>query len=582
MPDRTAPIEDGDVPVRGRPRHRWGRPRWTRGPWRQVWRRQRLNFTGLLLAVAFVCASLTPSLLPRGWALQGLVSGVVAAVAYAAGTLASHLIRAVLPAEPAPAVKRVAWWVLLVGGLLAIGVFLNLGARWQQDLHAVMELEEPVPVSYTGTAAITLVVLLLLVVVGRSLHRLTRWTARRLRHWIPPPLASVVAGLLVAVLVVGVLDGVVLRAFFTAADNVAATVDQAMSEEISRPAGGRRSGGPGSLVAWEELGSKGRAFVAGGPDAAELEEFSGRPAREPVRVYVGLQAAETDRERAALTVREAERGGAFDRSVLAVVVPTGTGWVNPAVADTLEYLHNGDTALVSMQYSYLPSWLSFLVDPGRAREAGRELFNRVYDRWEELPEETRPLLLAVGKSLGSHGSEAAFSGLADVRNRTDGALWVGPPNFNHLWRELTARRDPGSLQRRPVVEGGRTVRFADDPADLERPPGRWPRPRVIYLQNASDPVVWWSPNLILRRPDWLTEPRGRDVLRAVRWFPLVTFLQLSVDMLQAGNVPDGHGHRYGPDLADAWVAVARPAGWTAADTARLRAVITDRLTAARK
>jgi uncharacterized membrane protein len=32
---------------------------------------------------------------------------------------------------------------------------------------------------------------------------------------------------------------------------------------------------------------------------------------------------------------------------------------------------NGDTAMVAMEYAYLPSWLCFLVDQVKARDAER-------------------------------------------------------------------------------------------------------------------------------------------------------------------------------------------------------------------
>jgi Predicted membrane protein len=38
--------------------------------------------------------------------------------------------------------------------------------------------------------------------------------------------------------------------------------------------------------------------------------------------------------------------------------PAGGG-LGPQLANPLEYMYNGDTAIVAMQYSYLPSWLSF-------------------------------------------------------------------------------------------------------------------------------------------------------------------------------------------------------------------------------
>jgi len=37
----------------------------------------------------------------------------------------------------------------------------------------------------------------------------------------------------------------------------------------------------------------------------------------------------------------------------------------------LELLHAGNTAIVSQQYSFLPSWAAFIVHRDRAAEAGR-------------------------------------------------------------------------------------------------------------------------------------------------------------------------------------------------------------------
>jgi len=82
-------------------------------------------------------------------------------------------------------------------------------------------------------------------------------------------------------------------------------------------------------------------------------------------------------------VRDLERTGGFGRKDLLVVTTTGSGWVDPALVDSFEYLSHGDSATVALQYSYLPSWVSYLVDQSKAREAGRALFDAVYGAWSQ-------------------------------------------------------------------------------------------------------------------------------------------------------------------------------------------------------
>ena len=144
----------------------------------------------------------------------------------------------------------------------------------------------------------------------------------------------------------------------------------------------------------------------------------------------GLDSADTAQGRAELAVRELERTGAFDREVLVVAAATGTGWLEPAAVNSVEYLHGGDTAIASIQYSFLPSWISFLVDKERAADAGQALFDAVYDRWSDLPAKQRPKLIAYGLSLGSFAGQAAFASPVDMAARTDGALWLGSPSFS--------------------------------------------------------------------------------------------------------------------------------------------------------
>ncbi len=107
-------------------------------------------------------------------------------------------------------------------------------------------------------------------------------------------------------------------------------------------------------------------------------------------------------------------------------------------------MYNGNTAIVSMQYSFLPSWLSFLVDKENARQAGQALFEAVDAMVKERPEGKRPKLVVFGESLGSFGGEAPFLALNNLVARTDGALFSGPTFNNTIWEDLTRNRDKGS------------------------------------------------------------------------------------------------------------------------------------------
>ncbi len=96
--------------------------------------------------------------------------------------------------------------------------------------------------------------------------------------------------------------------------------------------------------------------------------------------------------------------------------------------------------------------------------------------------------------------------------------------------------------------------------------------RWVYIQYASDPMVFFSEDLAYRRPQWLIGDRGPDVSPYLTWYPLVTSLQIGFDLPMATSIPLGYGHNYSPSsYIDAWIAVTDPSDWTAEDTARLTA-----------
>lgn len=525
------------------------------------------DFGGLIGASFFFCWSLTPSLLPRTWIFQAIVSGLTATFGYALGSLAAWLVRMAVRRrrpgwlDPSRRTKLIAWWSLGIAASAAAVWYLASTAAWQTQLRDLMGVARPGPNHYVFILLVAGAIFVVFLAVGRLIRGVGRRLRRFFSRWVPPQVALVASVVTVAGLVFWSWTGLLYPSLLGAANDAFAAINMETEAGNNAPSSRTHSGGPGSLVTWDSLGRKGREFVSSGPTTAELTAFNGRPAVSPVRAYVGMDSAETPAGLASLAVRELDRAGGFDRDVLVVVTTTGTGWVDGAAADALEYLHNGDTAIVTMQYSYLPSAISFVADQEQVRIAGRALFDAVHTRWQELPAEARPRLVVYGESLGSMGSAAAFDDLDDLQSKVDGALWVGSPTRQSLRAELTADRDPGSPARLPVYEGGQEVKFWggwQEPMDLTFDDGVAP---VLFLQHASDPVTMWSWELMFNEPEWITEEHGPDVLPDLDWYPFVTFWQVAADMALSAQVPAGHGHNYGGELVDAWLAVAPPADW---------------------
>lgn len=543
-------------------------------PPKRDWWQRRYTFTGTAVGLLFVLLSMTPSLLPRGPLFQGLVSGAAGAIGYGLGVFAVWLVRFMRSRPASPPPPRLAWPVLVIAGTLALLAGILYFHYWQNHVRDLMGVPRLHWLNYLQAAALSIVFLFLFVEAGQLIGRLVRFLARQLGRVAPPRVSFVVVVVLLVGLGISILNGVVIRGTMALLNSTFAGVNDEMDPTHPAPTTPLRSGGPGSLVSWESLGHQGRLFVGNGPTVTQLTEFNGAPAVEPIRAYAGLNSAKGIRATADLAAAELVREGGLTRKVIAVATTTGTGWINAAEADSLEYMYNGDTAIVSMQYSFLPSWLSFLVDKENARQAGQALFEAVDAKVRALPETQRPKIVVFGESLGSFGGEAPFLSPNNIIARTDGALFSGPTFQNTMRDDVTINRDSGSPEWLPIFNDGANVRFAARAENLGRPEAVWDKPRVVYLQHASDPIAWFDPDLPFSEPDWLREPRGYDVSADMHWIPVVTFLQVAADMAVAVDVPDGHGHRYVKDVVNAWAAILQPPGWTPAKTESLRGKVT--------
>lgn len=531
------------------------------------------SLLGAALAAYLLVQSWAPSLLARDWVFQGAVGGVALVVGYAVGTLLTRLGRLVR--------SRWGWGAdpfgertdlrVRAGLALALAGFGTWSAVRAVDTHRwTWERLGYEPESwwllYGGTLTLTVVVATLLFLVGWVLrliqHRLTHLG----RRWLPAWIAGTLALVVVTWAVLASLNNYVLQRSLEGFNATFAAGDLDTEGGPPQPTSTPRSGGPRSAVQWDEAGEQGRRFLARGPDAADIADLAPAGSLQPIRVFVGRASAEDVASRVELAVAELERFGAFERAAVLVVVPTGTGWVNEQIVQPVEYLHGGDVATVAVQYSHLPSPLAYLAEQEAAGDTGTALIEAVRERLDEIPEPQRPALLVAGESLGSTGGAQAFSSLADLLERTDGSLWVGPPETMHLRREAESLRRASSTQVRPVVGDGREVVFANRTADLAGT-----APRAVFLQQGDDPIVWWDWPTALTEPDWLEEPLDPSVNPDMTWTPLTTFLNLAVDMAVSNDFDEDHGHLYGTQPLTAWRAMLDPVGWDQDRVEELRA-----------
>ena len=299
------------------------------------------------------------------------------------------------------------------------------------------------------------------------------------------------------------------------------------------------SGGPGSAVSVSELGREGARFVGTMTSGDDVRTVTGRdPVTTPVRVFIGAESADTVEQRVGLAMAELRRTGAFDRSVLIVQAPAGSGYANATPADIVEILTLGDCASVAIGYGLLPSFMSLGKVPVAARTQSL-LLEAI--REELAARDHRPRIVLYGESLGAKVQQAAIpAGPMDLDEfGVSAALWVGTPGG-------VAADD---FHARCAAESITVDRPAQVPASFAGA-----RPRVWFLEHDGDPVVRFRPEVAWQRPAWLPTDgsRGRNVPAAMVWRPGITWATALVDTLFATNIKPGDfqslGHDYRADL----------------------------------
>ena len=405
------------------------------------------------------------------------------------------------------------------GGVIAAGSRGPTLVPWPAKVRTAF----PIVVGGLTCAAVALPVALGTALVAAAIGR---------RRW---PVKSVAA--VVGIVGVGVAAGVVGRRL---AEQKLTPQGRDLDPAYAKPPlNPSVSGSAESAVTMAELGREGARFVGSVTGADDILEVTGlEPVAEPVRVFIGVDAAATVEQRVGLAMAELRRTDAFDRSNLLILAPAGTGFANSTPVDILEILTRGDSASVVIGYGLLPSFLS-LGKVVTAAQTQKLLLDSIRD---ELATRTkRPRLLLYGESLGAKVQEEAVPGGPidlDYHNIA-AALWVGTPGGK-------------------VADGFHAL-CSQESITVDRPeeiPTVLPttRPRVWFLEHDGDPVVRFRPALITKRPAWLPldGTRGRNIPESMTWWPGITFIQSFVDTMFATNVKPGDfqsmGHDYRADL----------------------------------
>jgi uncharacterized membrane protein len=433
---------------------------------------------------------------------------------------------------------------LVVSAALAGGLVWWGGRRMRVSEAAV----QPWPLPQTTTLPATLATSYAVTAVGTGLTRAFVVTRGAMESYFGPgPSKRVLARLVNA----GLWAAGATAAYNAGVAYVGRANDKVEPAYATPPATPLVSGSADSLLPFADLGQQGRRYVTDVVTPELIEQVLGEPAlAHPIRAYVGFNSEPLYQTgRAELALAELDRTGAFDRSHLLLVSPTGTGWVDHTLIETAEFLCRGDIATCCVQYGRYPSFLS-VQKVALGRGQFRLLLWGITQRLADRPPPRRPRVLVFGESLGAWTSSdvVMFQGIKGLDHYgIDRALWVGLP-----WLAKWSRRGMARGSSTLVPEG--TVGVFDRHQQLAAlDDTQRQRLRAVILSHDNDPIAVLGPELLIQRPWWLADSqRGRGVPQTMRWRPLVTFVQTAMDAANAMvSVPGqfgSFGHDYRADM----------------------------------
>lgn len=185
-------------------------------------------------------------------------------------------------------------------------------------------------IAITTALLIILLMRLLLSVAIRAVNAISRYLSRRI--------AIVLGFTVVGFILLSFVNGVIVKGALQSMDESFAALNSTLDSEYEQPQDNRASGSLKSLISWSDIGRNGKRFVADGPTKEEISAVLERDAMRPIRVYAGFNPGNTLEVRAQIALAEMKRVGGFNRSILVIATPTGTGWLDPSAVNSVELL----------------------------------------------------------------------------------------------------------------------------------------------------------------------------------------------------------------------------------------------------
>lgn len=225
-----------------------------------------LSATGVVMATVSWCVSLAPSLIPRSWIFQAVLTGILVAIGYGFGAALGSFTRWLGFTTPwGNRTRMVLWRIFVPFAVFSVVACAFFGAQFQSELRLLFGMPASVPWNFVWQALIASGLAVGLIAVGRLLRRVGRWIAQKLSRWFPYRAAVLSAVIIVAVAFAMLIDGTLIRGTLSVLNSTYATSDKDSPRDAMPPTSALRSGSPESLESWDSLGFQGRAFVSGGP-----------------------------------------------------------------------------------------------------------------------------------------------------------------------------------------------------------------------------------------------------------------------------------------------------------------------------